>query len=846
MARIPDAFWSRSFQVARGETVSAVARAYIDLTGALEPGATLGPARETRLPRRAGQHLADLGRLHAALDGTLPDELATIRDLLAAPAADAIRRLRVYWQPELPSLNRWQAALVDKLNKDAADPADPTLTACLEEMCPGKLRGVSGSGLARLQADLYRADAVPTRPDDSVQWLGVRDYLGEAEVAAGMVQALLASDASLSPADVGLLFPDDTDYVAALEGALAHGGIAVSGLPAEQSVRDLGREAVFHFLRCARKPAPAMALAACLSSPLMPWSSRDGAVLAQRVMDGDYLLAPFADASPEAGRVLALLREGAQTAAALGNALNAFAACLGGDQDLAAHRETALETVAAIDGALTAMKDIDWQAIFALATPAPLVVDQGTVYTREGVTLWRESQEPWRAVKHLVVLGFCDGHYPAPVPVSPVFSQDDLQAVRDALGWPVELPADVLARRRALFKRQLSATSESVTFLVPRRNGIGDPKAPSESLVFMQELFAAGGETHDLVRELDLAEERAQARHVPLAPAAPPTAPRAPRSDDLAFGRNLLARGNGDALMRQSPSRLETLMVSPLAWLLRRVGAEPALWAPEELGVLLKGTLAHAVFEALFAPGAALPDPDAITTAVREHLGHAIRRFAPFLNASPWQVERRHLERELVEAAAAWRRTLERLGAEVVAAEVWLEGRLGELPIRGQADAILALPGDRLLVVDYKKSSSGSREDRMEQGYDSQLCLYRTMLETGGPQGSDQAALATRLADCAHTGILYCMLNDGSLLSDEGPPDGTVVPGWRAFEDDVSAQAMALIKERLADLERGQVRLNRAGDETFFTKVAGLTPYALDNSPLIMLFALPDVGEALE
>ena len=272
MASIADAFWSRSFEVARGETVSTVGRAYIDLMSALEPGTTPDPTGEARLPRRAGQHLADLGRLHTALDGALPDEVATIRDLLAAPASDAIRRLRVYWQSELPSLDRWQAALVDKLNDDAGDPADPTLAACLKEMCPGQLRGVLGSGLARLQADLYRADAAPTRPDESVQWLGVRDYLEEAEVAAGMVQALLASDASLLPANVGLLVPDDADYVVALEDALAHGGIAVSGLPAEQSVRDLGREVVSHFLRSARKPAPAMALAACLSSPLMPWS----------------------------------------------------------------------------------------------------------------------------------------------------------------------------------------------------------------------------------------------------------------------------------------------------------------------------------------------------------------------------------------------------------------------------------------------------------------------------------------------------------------------------------------------------------------------------------------------
>jgi hypothetical protein len=90
------------------------------------------------------------------------------------------------------------------------------------------------------------------------------------------------------------------------------------------------------------------------------------------------------------------------------------------------------------------------------------------------------------------------------------------------------------------------------------------------------------------------------------------------------------------------------------------------------------------------------------------------------------------------------------------------------------------------------------------------------------------------------------MLNDGSLLSDEGPPDGKVVPGWRPFEEDVSEQAMALIKKRLAALERGDVRLNRIDDEAFFTKDAGVKPYALDTSPLITLFMLPDDAEAAE
>ena len=144
-----------------------------------------------------------------------------------------------------------------------------------------------------------------------MQWLGVRDFLQEAEVAAGMVQWLLAEDSKLKPADIGLLLPDEFEYAVAVEDAFRLGGLALSGLPAERWRRDLGREAVFHFLYCRQKPAPAMALAVCLSSPLMPWSREQGAVLAQDVMNGDYdLEAPKTASVGGAGDARALARGG--------------------------------------------------------------------------------------------------------------------------------------------------------------------------------------------------------------------------------------------------------------------------------------------------------------------------------------------------------------------------------------------------------------------------------------------------------------------------------------------------------------------------------------------------------
>jgi len=51
---------------------------------------------------------------------------------------------------------------------------------------------------------------------------------------------------------------------------------------------------------------------------------------------------------------------------------------------------------------------------------------------------------------------------------------------------------------------------------------------------------------------------------------------------------------------------------------------------------------------------------------------------------------------------------------------------------------------------------------------------------------------------------------------------------------------MDLIRQRLDEVRSGLVTLNRAGDAEFFKKEAGVTPYALENSPLVALFTVPD------
>ena len=95
-------------------------------------------------------------------------------------------------------------------------------------------------------------------------------------------------------------------------------------------------------------------------------------------------------------------------------------------------------------------------------------------------------------------------------------------------------------------------------------------------------------------------------------------------------------------------------------------------------------------------------------------------------------------------------------------------------------------------------------------------------------------------AAAAETGVVYYLMNDQVALSDTVLPGAAAVPGWRVVDGDIAGEALDRIGARIAEIRAGQLKLNRESDRDFFEKQAGLTPYALDNSPLIGLFAVPD------
>ena len=839
--KIDKAFWAKSLAVAPRETSVVLCRELERLLSGLAPGKAIPKAGKGELSHRAKNHLSDLAALHKAMGHALPADLEAVRAVLASDSDQATRSIDVFHVEGLPRLNPSQRALIDKLNSDVARDKDPELATLLTNTLQPTPVAKAKTTLHSIQSGLFQSDPKPVKQDNTVQWVGCRDYLEEVEVCAGMIQQALREDSSLATSEIGLLLPAEGNYARAVEAVFERAGLPLSGLVIEESVRDLGAELVRNFLLSLRKPAPIMALAAFVTNPLLSWGEEIGREMADRVMGGRFNF-PLPKGKDQNTRdLIKFLNSGANNQADLAEALGLLAKQIQPAAPLDSHHITALKFVDQALSSLQGKGDIPWNQLLQGAQPISISSSRSGDLTREGIAVMQEGEEPWRDVRFLFVLGFRDGHFPQDTRNSPVFFEEDLQALNDSLGLELRTPTEIQARARERFKRQLCMATDKLTFLLPRRDGLGEALAPASSLVYMAQLIAGVAEAGDLVRDLDSITDRARVRGLALAGEAEPTPPRKPVLEDLNLKRDLLEPGeDGWPAAHQSPSSLDTLMVSPLAWVLSRYGLEPKTWAPQELDPALQGTLAHSVFERLFPTGKPLVAGNKVENQAGKELARAIQEQAPFLQAPEWRVERFNLTHQIGMAALRWRHLLAISKAKIVGLEIRLTGTLDDLPLKGFADSLLQLPGGKLFVVDFKKSASGKRRTRMNKGYDSQAHLYRLMLETGGKKL--QPELQALLKSKPEIGIMYFLMNDQVALTDTDNWLGGGIEKLEEMGVDVADKAMTDIRARLAAVKKGKITLNREEDAKEFDR-NGVGTYALEGNPLVSLFTAPTSEE---
>ncbi|WP_431220803.1 PD-(D/E)XK nuclease family protein [Leifsonia xyli] len=172
-----------------------------------------------------------------------------------------------------------------------------------------------------------------------------------------------------------------------------------------------------------------------------------------------------------------------------------------------------------------------------------------------------------------------------------------------------------------------------------------------------------------------------------------------------------------EALVRVSPSRLETFEKSPLAWFVDTMAASPSGLAA---GI---GTVVHAVME------------EASTSEDRdlsvERLWQGIeRRWGELAFESPWLEEKeRRRTRTLTAGVSEYLRDFERAGGRLLGSEGSFELRVGRALVRGSIDRVEHTPDGTVVIVDLK---TGNRTpSAAEAAEHAQLGAYQLAMAHG-------------------------------------------------------------------------------------------------------------------
>jgi hypothetical protein len=121
----------------------------------------------------------------------------------------------------------------------------------------------------------------------------------------------------------------------------------------------------------------------------------------------------------------------------------------------------------------------------------------------------------------------------------------------------------------------------------------------------------------------------------------------------------------------------------------------------------------------------------------------------------------------------------------------------------------------------------------MFKAWDLQVALYRAMLQ----RPSVQTDLTRQVAQGRPPITGYHTTLDSTVLVESAGAD---IPGAEVVAEDISGAAMAQLVKRVAEVGKGSIALNSAGDAKRFDKDCGIQAYALRDNALLLALMLPE------
>ncbi len=815
-----DAFWFNSLAVDETATLSQVRASLALVLEGVPLTWTSSPEAPVRFQKsdhpRLGRYFSDLSRLWAHMEGVRPQDQMRAALWLTQSHQLPIEPLALHCVMDGEALTPWQKTIVERL-QDLTPVVKPLLEPDFPKLKPWHQALLAG-------------ESKPSDADHPVVCFSCRDILAECQAVASMIQSEVEQGI---PADkiIVMLPTGQADYVHWLGHYLNQAGILVSNDSRSQLMTDWQTQLIKDLLIYQAQQQPTMQLQSIITNPLMPWTRSKGQFYATRIANND--LKPL-DEIPEDKAFIQLIQHplSSHTPNALSEWIDSI---LDHCKELAA---TPL-TTARLSGQRQLLQSVldevdatDWPTYLSRVLNqwqvSPIRLSDEVRYRLNAVTFINSDQRLPYSVHRLYVMGFNDGHYEQPNPNAGAIAFEDWQGLtleyqQSSLAYAYPHPQFDGTAWFTQWVQSLAQSQQQIIITTARQGYDGSVLHPSRSWLSLAQTLATKLEVDALITPIESATHPLLNWHeVPLSPIIRPSLP-----ESYEFNQSLLDKLtalNNDTQRPESPSSLETLMVSPLAWLFSRMGIETREWKVQQLDNALQGSIAHKVFE-LYGKRQNAPISSDLFDELYES---AVNQLAPFMHQAHWRIEKANLKREIhraFEVFVPWCKTHQ---WEIRKVEQKMEGQLWDWPIKGFIDAILH-SSNQVFILDYKKSKSDDRYKRLNAGFDLQTYIYRQLYT----QSDSSANIVTG----------YFNLNDRVMVLDqaiEGSNDIEVQTPDLPLEQQ-SAQAVDLVTERFAQLKLGQIMLNHASEAKEW-KSRGIKVYAFENS-LVKLAMHPDAED---
>lgn len=832
---LPEAFWYKSLMVDERSTLQVLSQSLIHIYSGLRLSDTLTKVGLVDAEQRALRYYNDLCDLAEVMQFTRPLEQMHCRSWIESVQLSSIEPLILIHSPELFEFNAWQRQVVDTLL--ALSPVD-SMAEKLRAIIEGSSNAVhcESSDLKHLASTLFEnsAEALEIEPKN-IFFLKCRDALEECEVVVSRIQQ--AYKEGVKPSDIAVVLPLHSQHQHLLPALMMKAGISCSNLANThqyfewdaQLLRDLIQ--LYSVSLDDEEYLQPIMLGSVLVNPLMPWSLRYGQYLFEKFQYHGNFEFINEEAKEQTVKLLELL---------LLNCVQPLEGWLASINDLLSYPKfpaafAAIEMQKKADEAMEIYRSYSdfselqrCKALLNQLQPKNWnAAKNEAAWFLDAVLVLTQSDTLLKPITHSFLLGFNQGSYQPNLQTAGVFQKDDWRQLADETGLNLYQPLMEDRAFESRMKHVVCATQQSLNLSFTAQAFDGDKLEASESLLdFALALQTPANVDQEILIESITDENINQ----PFLIRDSGISHRAPSEEaavvDLQLGCDLLSlHQNKEGDQRpESPSSLDKMMVSPLAWLLDRQGIESKLWGAQELPVSLLGTIAHKVFELFFSS-------DANTTLENfdDIFEQAVKEEADFMLTKKWRMERKQLKQEVCGALQLFSQWCGEEGWKSHMQEGRLKGELFGLPVKGFVDAVFK-QAETTLILDYKKSSSNKFVERLDNGFDLQTMIYRKLLEAAG-----------EIPAAVHSG--YFTLNDKTLVLDT--PVNCEVAGLnqRSIASSLQEQSMeaeAAVKRRIEQLRKGSVELNAEGDSKYWADLGvSSAKYAIDENALVSSYLKP-------